>query len=123
MLESSAPGAVAEEAALSREIARRFDSAGNIKQARKQGIQYDPARGNGIPTTSTDIEPVNPDAIRKMTGARSADQYIDVDITGKQVLRRTTKSGNKEIVVQEDIRPEDIVGHGRVREGRLSGGD
>jgi RHS repeat-associated protein len=111
------------EATQPREIVRRFDTAKNVKAARKKGITYDPEKGNGIPTTSTNIEPVNPNAIREITGARSADAFIDVDITGKQVLRRTTKAGNKEIVVQETIKPEDIVGHGKVKRGTLSSDD
>ncbi len=87
-----------------REIVRRFDSTKNIKAAKKDGIAYNAEKGNGVPTTTTDIEPVNPDSIRRVTGASSAEAHVDIDITGKQVVRRTTKTGNKEIVVQEDIK-------------------
>jgi hypothetical protein len=58
-----------------------------------------------------------------MTGARNADYFMDINIEGKQVLRRTTKSGHKEIVIQENIRPEDILDSGRTRKGRLSPDD
>ena len=103
-----------------RQIVRRFDTTKNIKRARKEGITFDPEKGSGIPTTTTNIDPVDPDAIREITGARSAESYIDIDITGKKTLQRRTKSGNIEIVVQEDIKPADIVGHGRVRRSRHS---
>ena len=96
-----------------REIVRRFESRTNVKQARKQGIRFDQKRGNGIPAASTDIEPVNPDRIKEVTGARNADAWMDIDITGKQTLRRVTKAGRKEIVIREDVDPEQIVASGR----------
>jgi RHS repeat-associated protein len=102
------------------EIVRRFDSKANIKTAKKNGIAYDPSKGSGIPTATTNIDPVNPDKIKTSLGARSADAYIDIDITGKQVLRRTTKQGNHEIVIQENIKPEDIVGSGKVKKSKES---
>ncbi len=102
------------------EVVRRFDTGRKIKEARKIGIKYDPTLGNGIPATSTDVEPVDPDEIKRITGARGADEFIDIDISGKQVLRRNTKAGNKEIVIQEDVLPDDIVGSGKVRRSRLS---
>jgi hypothetical protein len=102
------------------EIVRRFDSKANIKSAKKSGITYDPSKGSGIPTATTNIEPVNPDKIKDLLGARNADYYIDIDITDKKVLRRTTKQGNIEIVIQEDIKSEDIVGSGRVKKSKKS---
>lgn len=102
------------------EIVRRFDSRRNVKDAKKNGIKFDPNKGIGIPATTTNIEPVGPDRIREVTGARSADAWIDIDISGKKVLRRTTKEGRKEIVIQEDIPRNDIIGSGRTRRSRGS---
>ena len=96
-----------------REIVRRFDSRKNVKQARKHGIRFDLTKGNGIPAASTDIEPVNPDRIKEVTGARNADAWMDINVTGKQVVRRVTKAGRKEIVIREDIDPGQIVTSGR----------
>jgi RHS repeat-associated protein len=100
------------------EIVRRFDSKQGIKDAKKNGIPFDPEKGNGIPTTSTDIEPRDPDKIKKATGADAADHFADIDISGKKVLRTKTKEGQPEIRVQEDINPEDIVATGRTEKGR-----
>jgi RHS repeat-associated protein len=100
------------------EIVRRFDTRKNIKNAKKNGIPFDPKKGQGIPTATTNIDPVDPDAIRELTGARAADEYVDIDISGKDVVETRTKAGNIEIRVQEDIRPEDILGSGRVRRSR-----
>jgi hypothetical protein len=97
------------------EIVRRFDRQKTIKSAKKTGVRFDAQRGQGIPTTSTELEPINPGKIRDLTGARNADHYMDIAIDGKKVIRRTTKAGHKEIVVQEDILPTDIVGYGKTR--------
>ena len=102
------------------EIVRRFLSKADAKTAKKQGIPYDPKKGAGISTTTTTIEPVNPDAIRKMTGAKNADFYIDVNIAGKPRLNTATKAGHADIKVQADISPLDIVGGGRVPKSRES---
>lgn len=62
------------------EVVRRFDSRKNVRQARKNGIKFDKDRGSGIPATTTNIEPVNPDRIKDVTGARNADAWMDIDI-------------------------------------------
>src|SRR5205807_7878280 len=98
-----------------REIVRRFLSKADAKNAAKNGITYDPEKGAGISTTTTTIDPVNPDKIRQMKGARNADHYIDVDITGKPRLTTRTKEGHADIKVQADIAPQDIVDGGPVR--------
>lgn len=103
-----------------REIVRRFDSKTNIKNAKKKGITYDSSQGSGIPTATTNIEPVGTDKIKKLLGAKNADYYIDIDITDKAVLRRKTKQGNHEIVIQQDIKPEDIIDSGRVKKSPKS---
>lgn len=104
----------------SREIVRRFDSKANIKNAKKNGIIYDPTKGSGIPAATTNIEPIGVDKIKQLLGAKNADHYMDIDITDKPVLRRKTKQGNHEIVIQQDIKPEDIVDSGRVKKSQQS---
>ncbi len=105
-----------------RKIVRRFDSKKNIKKLKKKGMEFDPEKGKGIPTTSTNIDPVNPDKIREMTGARSADAYVDIDVTGKKILEIKTKKGHVEVRIQENIDPEDIVSGsgGRVKKRKRS---
>ena len=98
-----------------KEIVRRFDSKANIKRAKKNGIQFDAKKGAGIPTTTTDIAPVDPDAIMELLGARNAEHYMDIDISRKKVIRQTSKSGVKEIKVAESIAKEDIISSGRVQ--------
>lgn len=100
------------------EIVRRFDSRKNIKQAQKTGIKFNRSRGSGIPATTTNIEPVDPDKIKDATGARNADFWVDIDISGKRILRRTTKEGRKEIVLQEDVSTDDIQGFGRTHRSK-----
>lgn len=95
------------------EIVRRFDSRRNVKRAKKHGIRYDSDRGSGIPTVTTDVIPQSPDEIKRLTGARSADAYMDIDVSGKPLLRRFTKSGVKEIVIQGDVASDDIQNLGR----------
>jgi hypothetical protein len=102
------------------EIVRRFDSKTNIKNAKKNGIVYDSTKGSGIPTATTNIEPVGPDKIKELLGAKNADYYMDINITNKLVLRRKTKQGHYEIVIQENIKPEDIVESGIVKKGQKS---
>jgi RHS repeat-associated protein len=103
------------------EVVRRFMSKQDAKTARKKGIPFDPgAKKPGIDTATTDIDPVDPDAIKEMTGARNADAFVDIDISDKSIIRRRTKAGHHEIVVLEDIAAEDIVGSGRVAKSRMS---
>ncbi len=54
---------------------RRFMSKQEYKQFKKKGFVYNPndPRG-GISTTSTKIAPINPDKIKKRTGALGADK-------------------------------------------------
>lgn len=80
---------------------------------RRRGIRFDETKGTGIPATTIDIEPVDPDRIRDVTGARNADAWMDIDITELKVLRRLTKSGRKEIVILEDILARQVIDAGR----------
>ncbi len=107
-----------------RVIVRRFDSKQKIKRAKKHGIAIDPNmapdRTPAIPTTTTSIDPVNPNTIRKLTAAQRIEAFIDIDVTGKRLLVTKTKAGVTEIRVLDDIDASDIVNSGRVRKSRLS---
>ncbi|HET6878804.1 MAG TPA: hypothetical protein VFI31_01465 [Pirellulales bacterium] len=96
-----------------REVVRRFDSRKNVKRAKRRGIRFDATKGNGIPATTTDIEPVDPDRIKNATGARNADAWMDIDVTNKRVRCRFTKAGQKEIVILEDVDAGQILASGR----------
>ncbi len=103
------------------EIVRRFLNKKAMKNAKKRGIAFDAgAKRPGIDTTTTNIQPIGPDKIKEMTGARNADNFIDIDISGISVIRRKTKAGHHEIVLLEDIDPERIVDTGRVIKSRRS---
>ena len=104
----------AAEIARPGEQVRRFGTKAQIKDAKKNGIAFDPDIGNGIPTTRMTVEPKYPDSIIEMTGARSADYHMVIDISGKRVLRTTTGSGNIEIRVMETINAKDVIKTGRV---------
>ena len=54
------------------------------KNFKKSGFTFDPndSRG-GISATTTSVKPINPDAIKKMTGALGADYYVDIDVSNK----------------------------------------
>jgi RHS repeat-associated protein len=105
------------------EIVRRFMSKKDQKRAIKEGIKFDPnATHPGIPTATTNIDPVNPDKIKEILGAQNADTFIDIDISGKSVVRRNTKSGKKEIVVQENINAKDIRQKGKTAKNKRSNG-
>jgi hypothetical protein len=96
-----------------REVVRRFDSRKNVKRAKRRGIRFDATKGNGIPATTTDIEPVDPDRIKEATCARNADAWMDIEVTNKRVRRRFTKAGQKEIVILEDVDAGQILASGR----------
>jgi uncharacterized protein RhaS with RHS repeats len=100
---------------------RRFDTKKNIKKAKKNGIDYDPEKGSGISATTTNIEPVNPNKIREITGmSREPEAYMDIDVTGKTMIQKTTKSGHIEFQIQGDILPTDISATGKVSRNLLS---
>jgi hypothetical protein len=94
--------------------ARRYMSGSEYRAARKAGIPFQPDLGEGIPTTSATRDPVDPDTIRRMTGARSADYFIDYNIEGFDYLETRTKGGWPEYRIQGDLTPDRIVRHGRV---------
>ena len=90
---------------------RRFMSRAEYKQFKKTGFEYNPADPHGgISATSTKIKPINPDAIRKSTGARGADYYVDINVVGKNVqLKGMTKGGVPDWKIKESISPIDMT--------------
>jgi RHS repeat-associated protein len=97
-------------------VVRRFMSKTEYKEFRKNGFRFDPtdSRG-GISATSTSVKPQNPDAIKRSTGALSADYYVDIDTRGKNVeLKGKTKGGVMDWKIKDDVSVSDIVGSGKV---------
>jgi hypothetical protein len=64
---------------------------------------------------------VNPNKIREITGmSRESEAYMDIDVTGKTMIQKTTKSGHIEFQIQGDILPTDISATGKVSRNLLS---
>lgn len=61
-------------------VVRRFMSHAEYNYFIQHGFTYDPTdpRG-GISSTSVKVKPVNPDAIRRRTGALAAKYYVDIN--------------------------------------------
>ncbi|MBC8952684.1 S-type pyocin domain-containing protein [Xenorhabdus sp. PB62.4] len=97
--------------------ARRFMSKKEFKHFQDEGFVYDPEdpRG-GISVTSVKVDPKNPDAIKRSTGALGADYYVDIDTTKKHVeLKGKTKGGVMDWKIKDNVTNEDIINSGRVR--------
>ncbi|WP_259282667.1 RHS repeat-associated core domain-containing protein, partial [Escherichia coli] len=98
-------------------IVRRFMSKAEYKDFLKNGFVFDPTdpRG-GISVTSVKVDPKNPDAIKRSTGALGADYYVDIDTTKKNVeLKGKTKGGVMDWKIKDNVDPKDIVNRGKVR--------
>ena len=77
------------------------------EKLKKEGVQFDPDEGSGIPTTTTDYTPRTVDDARAATGARAADYQVDIDVRGlPQGPTRRTKAGLPEYPIQGDITPD-----------------
>jgi hypothetical protein len=100
-----------QAAPAARFVVRRFMSRAKYKILRKQGLQFDAKKGNGIPTTTVNFEPKNEDEAKIRTGARSAEMMVDLDVTS---LHRggtlVTRAGLPEYPVQGGIGKERILG-------------
>nr|WP_256548270.1 S-type pyocin domain-containing protein [Xenorhabdus bovienii] len=97
--------------------ARRFMSKKEFKHFQDEGFVYDPEdpRG-GISVTSVKVDPKNPDAIKRSTGALGADYYVDIDTAKKHVeLKGKTKGGVMDWKIKDNVTNEDIINSGRVR--------
>jgi RHS repeat-associated protein len=89
---------------------RRFMSKQELKQLKKEGVAFDPKKGSGIPTTTTNFTPKNQGVAKVKTGARSAEYQVDINATGlPRGPSRKTKAGLPEWPIQGDIDPERIV--------------
>ena len=98
-------------------IVRRFMSKAEYKYFLKNGFEFNPAdpRG-GISVTSVKVDPKNPDAIKRSTGALGADYYVDIDTTNKNVeLKGKTKGGVMDWKIKDNVHPQDIVDRGKVK--------
>ncbi|ECY1974207.1 RHS repeat protein [Salmonella enterica] len=98
-------------------IVRRFMSKAEYKDFIKNGFEFNPADSRGgISVTSVKVDPKNPDAIKRSTGALGADYYVDIDTTNKNVeLKGKTKGGVMDWKIKDNVHPNDIVGRGKVR--------
>jgi RHS repeat-associated protein len=91
-------------------IVRRFMSKGEYKQLRKSGLQYDPTKGNGIPTTTTNFSPRSQCQAKSKTGAPHAEMQVDLDVTGvPQGPPKKTKAGLPEYTMQGNLTKSMIV--------------
>jgi hypothetical protein len=89
---------------------RRFMSRAELKQLHKQGVKFDPERGNGIPTTHRNFNPRNQDVARRRTGAPNAEYQVDLDVTGvPRGPTKTTKSGLPEYPIRGDLGPNMVI--------------
>ncbi|KMJ46638.1 hypothetical protein AB204_02640 [Xenorhabdus khoisanae] len=91
-------------------------STKEYKKFKKEGFTYDPndSRG-GISVTSTKVDPKNPDAIKRSTGALGADYYVDIDTSKKNVeLKGKTKGGVMDWKIKDNVTDDDIIKYGRV---------
>jgi RHS repeat-associated protein len=94
---------------------RRFLSKSELKELRKGGVRFDPTKGSGIPTTTRNFNPANQDIARSKTGARSAEYFVDLDVTGvRRGPQTVTRSGLPEYPIQGDLTPQMILDYGRV---------
>ena len=98
-------------------IIRRFMSKSEYKNFKKNGFTYNSkdTRG-GISGTSVSVEPINPDAIKRGTGALGADYFIDIDTTGLNVeLKGKTKGGLPDWKIKDNVTPNRIINSGKVK--------
>lgn len=98
-------------------IVRRFMSKAEYKDFMKNGFKFDPSDSRGgISSTSIKVKPINPDSIKRSTGALGADYYVDIDVSNKNViLKGITKGGVADFKIQDNVSIEDIINSGRVR--------
>jgi hypothetical protein len=94
---------------------RRFVPRSELKQLKQEGMVFDASKGSGIPTTTRNFAPATQDIARTKTGARNAEFYVDLDVSGVARGPTTiTRSGLPEYPIQGDLVPEMILGFGRV---------
>ena len=88
---------------------RRFMSKQELKQIKKEGLKFDPQKGNGIPTTTTNFSPATQARAKAGTGARSAQYQVDFDVKDLQKGPTTvTKAGLPEYPIQGDLTKDKI---------------
>jgi RHS repeat-associated protein len=90
---------------------RRYMSRDELRQLKKDGIRFDRARGNGIPTTTRNFTPRSQAEARGRTGAPAAEYQVDLDVTGvRRGPTTSTRSGLPEYPIQGNLSPDMIIG-------------
>jgi hypothetical protein len=85
-------------------------SKAELKQLKREGLQFDPAAGRGIPTTTRNFTPRSRGEARAKTGATTADYQVDLDVTGlPRGPEKKTKGGLPEYPIRGSIPPESII--------------
>lgn len=80
------------------------------KQLKKDGLRFDPDRGEGIPTTTRNFAPKNQSVARQRTGAPNAEYQVDIDVTDLPRGPTTNMRSNlPEYPIRGDIGPERIM--------------
>lgn len=92
-------------------------SQGADKDFIKNGFNYDPSDSRGgISSTSVKVKPINPDSIRRNTGALGANYYVDIDVSNMSVfLKGITKGGVADFKIQDNVSIKNIINSGRVQ--------
>jgi hypothetical protein len=73
-------------------------------------VTFDPALGNGIPTTTRNSTPKNQAIARSKTGAAHAEYQVDLDVTDlPRGPTTSTKAGLPEYPVQGDLTPSRVL--------------
>jgi RHS repeat-associated protein len=89
---------------------RRFMSRDELKLIKKSGLKFDPARGDGIPTTTRNFNPRNQDIARRRTGANALDVQVDFDVSDlARGPTRNTKGGLPEYPIRGDLTSDRII--------------
>lgn len=89
---------------------RRFVSKSEFKSFKKNGFHYNPKDSRGGISTTSLIKPVNPDAIKKHTGALGADYFIDINTKNKKVsLKGKTKYGLPDWKIKSNVFWSDVI--------------
>jgi hypothetical protein len=68
-------------------------SKAELKQLKREGLEYSAEDGSGIPTTTRNFTPRNQGIAKSRTGAKSADYQVDLDVSGIQRGPTTSTRG------------------------------
>jgi RHS repeat-associated protein len=89
---------------------RRFMSKQELKQIKKEGVKFDPQKGDGIPTTTTNFSPATQSIAKKRTGALNAKYQVDFNVKDlEKGPTKSTKSGLPEYPIRGDLTKDKIL--------------